>query len=173
MTERVSVLLVDDEADFVFTLAERLKLRGFQVIATTKATDVMSKLKDSGIRVVLLDVKMPGIDGLKLMSEIKREQPDLQIISGGGLGGGTHDLSRRHMGYYGESPFEHTHRGVSLQLPESQLKAMARRSDALFHTGCQLLPGIVEALHRRLYEKAEMSFQIFRRKPLHDQADLL
>jgi DNA-binding NtrC family response regulator len=80
MAERVSVLLVDDEADFVFTLAERLKLRGFQVSATTKATDVMAKLKENGVRVILLDVKMPGIDGLKLMSEIKREQPDLRII---------------------------------------------------------------------------------------------
>jgi DNA-binding NtrC family response regulator len=80
VTEPVSILLVDDEADFVFTLAERLTLRGFRVIATTKASDVMAKLKDSGVRVVLLDVKMPGIDGLKLMSEIKREQPDLQII---------------------------------------------------------------------------------------------
>jgi DNA-binding NtrC family response regulator len=80
MAERISILLVDDEADFVFTLAERLKLRGFQVSATTKASDVMTKLKDNGVRVVLLDVKMPGIDGLKLMSEIKREQPDLRII---------------------------------------------------------------------------------------------
>jgi DNA-binding NtrC family response regulator len=80
MTERISILLVDDEADFVFTLAERLTLRGFQVDATTQANDVMARLRDNGVRVVLLDVKMPGIDGLKLLSEIKREQPDLRII---------------------------------------------------------------------------------------------
>jgi DNA-binding NtrC family response regulator len=80
MADRVNILLVDDEADFVFTLAERLKLRGFQVIATTSPADAIAKLRADGIRVVLLDVKMPGIDGLKLMCEIKREKPDVRII---------------------------------------------------------------------------------------------
>jgi len=78
--ERLRILIVDDEEDLVSTLAERLALRGFQVDAATSGTDALRCVGEDDFNVLILDVKMPGIDGLELMGKIKQQQPDLPVI---------------------------------------------------------------------------------------------
>ena len=78
--ERFRILIVDDEEDLVSTMAERLALRGFQVETATRATDALRHVSEEDFSVLILDVRMPGIGGLKLMAEIKRKQPDLPVI---------------------------------------------------------------------------------------------
>jgi DNA-binding NtrC family response regulator len=77
---RLRILLVDDEEDLVFAMAERLTLRGFQVEVATRADDAMRRLHDCPFDVLILDVKMPGIGGLTLMAEAKQEHPDLPVF---------------------------------------------------------------------------------------------
>ena len=74
------ILLVDDEADLVSVMAERLALRGFQVEAATNAAEALRHLGEHGFHVLILDVKMPGTGGLKLMAQIKKEHPELPVI---------------------------------------------------------------------------------------------
>jgi DNA-binding NtrC family response regulator len=74
------VLIVDDEEDLVSTMAERLELRGFEVETATSGTDALAHVGKSDFSVLLVDVKMPGVGGLELMAEIKRDHPDLPVI---------------------------------------------------------------------------------------------
>jgi DNA-binding NtrC family response regulator len=78
--EQARILIVDDEEDLISTMAERLELRGFQVETATSGTDALRLVGDSVFSVLILDVKMPGIGGLELMTRIKQEQPDLPVI---------------------------------------------------------------------------------------------
>ena len=77
----VEVLLIDDEVEFAETLAERLRLRSYDVTVTHRADDALDAL-DAGMRpdVVLLDIKMPGIDGLDALKEIKLRDPEVEAI---------------------------------------------------------------------------------------------
>ena len=58
----ISVLLVDDEENFVETLAKRLTLRRFNIFTATRADQAFAALNENPIDVVLLDVRMPDLD---------------------------------------------------------------------------------------------------------------
>ena len=77
---KISILLVDDEKDFVETLAERLQLRDFNV-ATALSGDVAIKLvEENDFDVIVLDVQMPGKDGVETLKEIKNIEQLSQVI---------------------------------------------------------------------------------------------
>lgn len=78
MTEKV--LLVDDEEEFVETLAERMQSRGMEVATTTSGTDALDRVDAEDFDVVVLDLKMPGIDGLEALKRIKKRRPDIQVV---------------------------------------------------------------------------------------------
>jgi DNA-binding response OmpR family regulator len=80
MTAR-RILIVDDELDFGSTLAERLELRGFVAKAVGGAEEAVAALA-SGWRpdVVLLDLMMPGVDGLATLDLIKQHDPRIEVI---------------------------------------------------------------------------------------------
>ncbi len=76
----ISVLLVDDEEAFVQTLAKRLTLRRFNVYTASRAEKVFSTLQQYPIDVVVLDVKMPDLDGIETTQVIKTDHPLIEII---------------------------------------------------------------------------------------------
>jgi DNA-binding NtrC family response regulator len=61
-------------------MAERLQLRGFQVDTATTGADALTLVAENTYSALILDVKMPGIGGLELMAQIKKEQPALPVI---------------------------------------------------------------------------------------------
>jgi DNA-binding NtrC family response regulator len=78
--EQLRILIVDDEEDLVATMAERLALREIQAQAATSGLEALQCMKEREFDALVLDVKMPGIDGLQLMAEIRRKHPDLPVI---------------------------------------------------------------------------------------------
>ncbi len=74
------VLLVDDEQDFLETLAERMRTRGMNVSTTTSAADAVKMAEAESYDAVVLDLKMPGMDGLEVLSAMKEKNPDIQVI---------------------------------------------------------------------------------------------
>ena len=75
-----TVLLVDDEPEFVTTLAERLSLRGMQVKAVTDGEAALRAIAASPPRVVVLDLMMPGLGGQEVLQRIKQQYPEIQVI---------------------------------------------------------------------------------------------
>jgi DNA-binding NtrC family response regulator len=77
---QMNVLLVDDEEEFVTTLAERLELREMTVSVATDGETAIRIVDGERPRVVVADVKMPGMGGLDLLRLIKARHPDIQVI---------------------------------------------------------------------------------------------
>jgi len=76
----VRVLLVDDERDFVDVLAERLETRGFRVRKAFSGEEALSRLEEEPTDVVLLDVLMPGMDGVEVLAGIKKLHPLVEVM---------------------------------------------------------------------------------------------
>jgi DNA-binding NtrC family response regulator len=83
---KAKVLLVDDEEDFLSTLAERLEARGLKVNAVTSGEEAVAKADAQSFDLIVLDLAMPGIDGLETLKRIKAKQPDAEIIILSGQG---------------------------------------------------------------------------------------
>ncbi len=77
---KIRVLLVDDEEQFVDVLSQRLMTRNFEVLTASSGDDAISILEKIDIDVVVLDVMMPGRDGIATLTEIKRIKPLAEVI---------------------------------------------------------------------------------------------
>ncbi|MDX2441386.1 MAG: response regulator [Desulfobacterales bacterium] len=76
-----NVLLVDDEVPFVETMTKRLTKRDLDVSTAFNGQEALDKLEKSrSIEVVILDVKMPGIDGLETLKRIRKKYPLVEVI---------------------------------------------------------------------------------------------
>ncbi|MEW6671645.1 MAG: response regulator [Thermodesulfobacteriota bacterium] len=74
------VLLIDDEEDFVMTLAERLQLRGLCTMAATDGESGLKLLPNESFDAVILDVMMPRLGGLEVLERIKAFNPQIPVI---------------------------------------------------------------------------------------------
>lgn len=78
--ENLTLLLVDDETDFRRTVAKRLIKRGIDTIQAASGKECLEILKKNPVDVVVLDVKMPGMDGIETLHHIKKEHPEIEVI---------------------------------------------------------------------------------------------
>ena len=78
--EVFKVLLVDDEEEFLETLVKRLKKRNLDVEGISNGEDALTWLSRNPVDVVVLDVKMPGMDGIEVLREIKKEYPLVEVV---------------------------------------------------------------------------------------------
>jgi DNA-binding NtrC family response regulator len=76
----IKVLLVDDEAEFLETLMKRLKKRDVNVASARSGEEAIGLLGKEAVDVVVLDVKMPGMDGIETLRRIKRDLPLIEVI---------------------------------------------------------------------------------------------
>jgi DNA-binding NtrC family response regulator len=74
------VLLVDDEEEFTSILSERMSARGLTVEVAANGPAALEKVKGSNFDVIVLDLAMPGMDGIETLQRLLGENPDLQII---------------------------------------------------------------------------------------------
>ena len=74
------VLLVDDEVAFVDVLAERLEARGLSVHKTNNGEDALAAAEGTVFDAIVLDMAMPGMDGIETLEGLLEINPDLQVI---------------------------------------------------------------------------------------------
>jgi DNA-binding NtrC family response regulator len=74
------VLLVDDETDFVETLVKRLRKRKLEVRSASSGQKALDLLGEAPCDVVVLDVKMPDMDGIETLRRIKKIAPSVEVI---------------------------------------------------------------------------------------------
>lgn len=74
------VLLVDDEREFVETLSERLIMRRMGSAVAYDGESALDLIKEDEPEVMILDLKMPGIDGIEVLRQVKRTRPEIEVI---------------------------------------------------------------------------------------------
>ncbi len=85
--KKAKVLIVDDEDRFRLSLSRQLSVRGFDVLDVDNGEDAIKIVRHENPEVVILDQKMPGIDGIQTLKELKKIRPEVQIIMNTGHGG--------------------------------------------------------------------------------------
>ncbi len=88
MAKKIKVLMVDDEAQFRATTSKILTRRGYETTVAESGEKAIEILKESPQDVVILDIRMPGMDGQEALAQIKKIDPDVQVIMLTGHGGG-------------------------------------------------------------------------------------
>ncbi len=78
--EKFKVMIVDDEEDFLETIVKRLKARGIDVTGAESGYKALELIDDGNFDVVILDVKMPGLDGIETLREMKKKKPLVEVI---------------------------------------------------------------------------------------------
>ncbi len=78
--DSAKVLLVDDEPEFLEALAARMKGRGLNVDTAVNGEEALRKVEEGVYDAVVLDMLMPGMDGLETLKRLKRTRPDFQVI---------------------------------------------------------------------------------------------
>lgn len=84
--ELVKILVVDDEQGMRDLLSHELKNFGFSVVAAANGEEALAKMQKEKFHLVISDVKMPRMDGLKMLEAIKRMAPEVEVIMSTGYG---------------------------------------------------------------------------------------
>lgn len=77
---KMRIMLVDDEERFLQTTKKMILKNGYDAITAESGEECLKKLEQELVHVVILDVKMPGMDGLETLKQIKRQYPRIEVI---------------------------------------------------------------------------------------------
>ncbi|MDR3569946.1 MAG: sigma-54 dependent transcriptional regulator [Syntrophobacteraceae bacterium] len=80
MTEQVSLLIVDDEPSVRDSLMHWFLQEGYRVETAAEAMEALGRMRDSSFDIILLDIKMPGMDGIELQRRLKEIDSQLAIV---------------------------------------------------------------------------------------------
>jgi len=94
------VLLVDDEKEFVVTLAERLGMRGIRTETVFEGEGALKKLETYEPDVMVLDLMMPGMSGLTVLEKVKKLYPKIEVILLTGIGSTSEGLTGMRLGAF-------------------------------------------------------------------------
>ena len=102
------VLLVDDEQEFVQTLSERLQMRELDTAVVYDGEEALSYIEGEEPEVMILDLRMPGIDGVEVLRRVKKNHPDVEVIILTGHGSEKDEALTRELGAFAylEKPVE-------------------------------------------------------------------
>ena len=96
----MKVLLVDDEETYVQTLSERLKMRDLKNDTVYDGSQAIEFVDENEPDVMVLDLKMPGIDGMEVLRQVKKKYPNIQVIILTGHGTDRDEDESRRLGVY-------------------------------------------------------------------------
>jgi two-component system, OmpR family, response regulator len=74
------ILLVDDEVAFANNIAKLISKRGYEVMTVYNGESAIKAVEESEFDVIVLDLKMPGLDGMATLKQIKKRQPQVEVI---------------------------------------------------------------------------------------------
>ncbi len=98
--EPIKILLVDDEEELVTTLSQRMSMRNFGTNVAFNGEQALKVVKDEIPDVVVLDLKMPGIDGMEVLRRMREHYPDIQVIILTGHGTDKDETEAKELGAY-------------------------------------------------------------------------
>lgn len=111
------ILLVDDEKEFVHTLSERLQTRNLESSVVYDGEQALDFVKNDEPEVMVLDLKMPGIDGIEVLRRVKREHPNVEVIILTGHGSEREETLAAELG-----AFAYLHKPVNIDILAQTMK---------------------------------------------------
>jgi DNA-binding NtrC family response regulator len=94
------VLLVDDEEDYVRTMAERMEMREVGSDVALTGEEALTMLEEDVPDVIVLDLKMPGMGGLEVLEQVRKSHPEVQVIILTGHGSDKEEVEARRLGAF-------------------------------------------------------------------------
>jgi DNA-binding NtrC family response regulator len=104
MSDKIKLLIVDDEEKFLEALSKRLEARDFHVTKATNGKGAIQAAREKKFDIALLDLKMPGMDGNKVLDILKKEHKYLEVIILTGHGSFDSAVECTKLGAYGYLP---------------------------------------------------------------------
>lgn len=98
--EKIKILLVDDEKEFVNTLSERIQMRELGADIAFNGEEALKLVNNEVPDVMVLDLRMPGIDGMEVLRRVKTSYPDVQVIILTGHGSDKDEEEAKRLGAY-------------------------------------------------------------------------
>lgn len=120
------VLLVDDEEEFVKTLGERLEMRGIEPSTAFTGEAALKRIAEEQPDIMVLDIKMPGIDGLEVLRRVRKAYPRIQVIMLTAHGSDKDKEEAERLG-----AFAYMRKPVDLELLTNTMRAASKRMEAL------------------------------------------
>jgi DNA-binding response OmpR family regulator len=96
----IEILIVDDEVEFAEAFAERLRLRGFAAHIAHSGEQALRIVDQGAAKVMMLDLKMPGMDGLEVLRRVKKSHPEVEVIILSGHGSEIDEAYVRNLGAF-------------------------------------------------------------------------
>ena len=119
--KEMKVLLVDDEEKFVQTLSERLQMRDLENETVYNGEQALCFVDDKEPDVMVLDLKMPGIDGMEVLRQVTRKFPRIRVIILTGHGTDRDEEESRRIGV-----FDYLKKPVDIEVLVGRIKAAYR-----------------------------------------------
>lgn len=117
------VLIVDDEEDFRKTLAGRLELRDLKPDTAVGGKEALEFVREQAEPdVMVLDLRLPGLDGLEVLRQAKKACPDIEVIVLTGYGTAAAEAEARKLG-----AFDYLHKPVTIDALAEKIKSAYRR----------------------------------------------
>jgi DNA-binding NtrC family response regulator len=160
---KIRVLLVDDEEDYVKAMAERMDMRDLQSQVALSGEEALEALEVDPPDVIVLDLRMPGMQGMEVLERVRRDHPHIQVIILTGHGGEREEKEARRLGAfeYVQKPADtgdlvDTIRGAwrkSIQVAKEFIKESKEEFDRSMAAAALAEGGMPEAAHEMVEPK--------------------
>jgi DNA-binding NtrC family response regulator len=128
--EKIKIILVDDEEKFLKTLSERMELRGVKPNIARNGEQALKIIADDIPDVMVLDLKMPGIDGMEVLRRVKEAYPEVQVIILTGQGSESDKKEARMLG-----SFEYLQKPIKIDALMKNIKRAFKEKTKRFRDG--------------------------------------
>ncbi|MHB9111558.1 MAG: response regulator [Thermoleophilia bacterium] len=125
----IRLLLVDDEEDFIKALAERLNLRDLAGHTAFNGSQALEYVEQNEPHVMVLDLRMPGIDGMEVLRTVRRKYPLMQVIVHTAHGNDLDEAEAWQLGI-----FDYLRKPVEIDLLIDRIRSAYRRRDELMRS---------------------------------------
>lgn len=78
--KNIRVLVVDDDKDFAESIGELIELEGYQPVLAYNGLEALKIFKQNNINIILVDFKMPGLNGIETLVEIRKQNPSIPVV---------------------------------------------------------------------------------------------
>jgi DNA-binding NtrC family response regulator len=146
LMEDFKVLVVDDEEDFLKTISERLELRDMKPEVAMNGEQALKKVEEEEPTVMILDLRMPGMDGLDVLRQVKKAYPKTQVIILTGRGTKKDEEQARKLGAFAylQKPVEMDTLVETVRNAHQKFKKIKSEVDAAFMAAAIATTGEVD-----------------------------